>query len=97
VFANPIFVRSLCHEAYKKDSYLGAAKDVEIGTVKVGAAAGALMTPWNPALGKAAGAAVTEGAIGIGTTYISPQLANVWIWGDQKFFGGQVFGVPPAN
>jgi hypothetical protein len=80
------------YSAYKTDGRLGAAaKIVEVGTVQVGGKAGAAMMPWNPIVGEAAGAAVTQGAIDLGTKYVSPWLATQMFNFDQKHFGGYMF------
>jgi hypothetical protein len=86
------------YNAYKANGWSGAdEKIIEKGTVQVGGAAGALMMPWAPVAGNAIGSAVTQGTIDAGTTYVSPWLADRWIAGDQRFFGGKIFGEGPAK
>lgn len=64
----------------QQGALMGTEKIVEWGTVKVGGTAGALMMPENPVVGRAIGQAVTQGALDIGTTYVSPVLTTAILY-----------------
>lgn len=76
----------------QQGALMGVEKAVEWGTTSAGGAAGGLLMPENPVVGRAIGQAVTQGAIDVGTTYVSPVLTNAMLWTDQHAFGGRVFG-----